>query len=210
MNTINKLQKEVIKENDLYNWFDDYPWLTGYLGDIDSSIWFLGENPSLNQVNRQSKRTTLSENLQWNSSAGDHLLREAITEAGLKEGDPFDNKGWKTYITNVIKEPEIVNERNRKKTDSQYWKKQAEMWLPVLQEQINTGKPKLLITLGGQADKIFKYMLKLGLQAPQHKKIHHYSYIMLRPEAGTKRGPRHPDRIKEFKSSIKTIANEHF
>jgi hypothetical protein len=207
MNEIIQSQIEVIKSNNLYNWFDDYPWLTGYLGDINSPIWFLGENPSLSQVNKQSKKSTFNENLQWNASAGDQLLREALTEAGLKKGDVSKNSGWACYITNVIKEPEIVNERNRKKSDSSYWKKQAEMWLPVLQNQLDIGSPKLIVTFGGQADKIFRHMVKLGLKSPKQIKIHHYSYIMLRPEASTKRGPRHPDRISEFKLSIQQLAN---
>ena len=83
------------------------------------------------------------------------------------------------------------------------------MWLPVLQKQIDIGQPKIIITLGGQAEKIFKYMLKGGLNSPKYIKIHHYSYIMLRPEASTKRGPRHPERIAEFKSSIKEIAEKY-
>jgi len=206
MNELVNLQKEVISENGLNDWFDDFPWLTGYIGDISSPIWFLGENPSLSQVDKQSKKTNLDENLQWNASAGDQLLREAITEAGLKSGNPENNEGWKCYISNVIKEPEIVNERNRKKSDSSYWKEQAKMWQPVLQKQIEIGEPKLIVTLGGQADKIFRYMLKNGLASPKHVKIHHYSYIMLRPESGTKRGPRHPERIKEFKDSIVQLA----
>lgn len=209
MSEIIEAQLETIASNNLYNWIDDYPWLTGYLGTINSSIWFLGENPSLNQVGKQAKKSILDENLQWNASAGDHLLRDALTEAGLKTGDPSSNYGWTCYITNVIKEPEIVNERNRKKSDSSYWKSQAEMWLPVLQKQIDLGSPKLLVTLGGQADKILRYMKKLGLKAPKHVKIHHYSYIMLRPESGTKRGPRHPDRIREFKLSVKHLADEN-
>ncbi|NTU45912.1 MAG: hypothetical protein HGA99_10445 [Chlorobiaceae bacterium] len=206
MNEIVNLQREVISENGLYDWFDDFPWLTGYIGDISSPIWFLGENPSLSQVDKQSRKENLNENLQWNASAGDQLLREAITEAGLKSGDPATNEGWKCYISNVIKEPEIVNKRNKKKSDSSYWKEQSDMWLPVLQKKIEIGSPKLIVTLGGQADKIFQYILKNKLVSPEHVKIHHYSYIMLRPESGTKRGPRHPERIKEFKESIVQLA----
>jgi hypothetical protein len=52
-------------------------------------------------------------------------------------------------------------------------------------------------------------MNKIGLMSPTIEQVHHYSYIMMRPEAGTRRGPRHPDRIKEFKQSIVDIANKY-
>ena len=125
------------------------------------------------------------------------------------ERDNFVDKHRKCYISNVIKEPELVKLRNSNKAAASYWKEQAEIWLPVLQKQIDIGAPNVIVTLGGQADKIFKYMVKLGLKAPESIKIHHYSYIMLRPEAGSKRGPRHPERMLEFKESIFEIARTY-
>ncbi len=199
--------KEIIQRDNLEDWFDDFPWLTGQLGNIDSPVWFIGENPSLYGVRNIDRRSVdKTENLQWNSSSGDKLLREALSEAGLKRGLPESNEGWECYITNAVKEPEIVNERNKKKRDSSYWKEQAERWMPVLQEQIHTGRPEVLVALGGQAEKILKYMITIGLQVPKIEKIHHYSYIMKRPEAGTRRGPGHPDRILGFKNSVREIA----
>lgn len=202
--------KETIYNSQLENWFHEFPWLTGFLGNPNSSIWFIGENPSLNGVKNVDKRSSeKTENLQWNSHDGDRLLRDAITEAGLKNGTPERNEGWNCYITNAIKEPEMVSERNEKKNNSQYWKEQAERWLLTLQKQIDTGNPKVLVLLGGQTEKIVKYMMKIGLKVPAIEKIHHYSYIMFRPEAATRRGPRHPSRIKEFKESVKLIANKY-
>ena len=81
--------------------------------------------------------------------------------------------------------------------------------MPILQKQIDIGRPEVLVALGGQAEKILKYMIKIGLKAPKIKKIHHYSYIMKRPEAGTRRGPGHPDRILEFKNSVRKIARSY-
>lgn len=202
--------KNTIYENQLHDWFIEFPWLTGYIGNPCSAVWFIGENPSLTGVKNVDKRSTeKTENLQWNSHDGDKLLREAITEAGLKSGKVDVNEKWNCYITNAIKEPELVGERNRKKRNSQYWKEQAERWLPILQNQIDSGNPKVLVALGGQSEKILKHMMKLGLKVPALEKIHHYSYIMMRPEAGARRGPRHPDRIKEFKESIKLIAKKY-
>jgi len=209
MPTIEKI-KDIIRVDEIYDWFVDFPWLTGFIGNENASIWFIGENPSLNGVKAVDKRSSVkTENLQWNSHDGDRLLREAITEAGLKFGNPETNQDWNCYITNAIKEPEIVRERNEKKRDSQYWKTQAERWLPVLQYQINSGNPQVLVALGGQAYKILNYMKRSGLSGPKIEKIHHYSYIMLRPEAGTHRGPRHPDRIAEFKASIKELVKRY-
>jgi hypothetical protein len=76
MKEIIEAQLKVIRENSLYNWFEDYPWLQGFIGNSSSPIWFLGENPSLSQVDKQSRKAELTENLQWNASAGDQLLRD--------------------------------------------------------------------------------------------------------------------------------------
>ena len=202
--------EEVIRESHLANWLEEYPWLIGYIGNPAAPIWFIGENPSLSGVEAVHRRSsTASANLQWNSHDGDRLLRESIAEAGLKSGAPESDEGWKCYITNAIKEPEIVAVRNERKRDARYWKEQAERWLPVLQEQINSGSPRVLVALGGQAHKILIHMKSLGLKCPPVTKINHYSYVMFRPEAGTRRGPRHPERISEFKSSIRTIAKTY-
>ena len=105
-------QKEVIKAQGLCDWFEKYPWLTGFIGDIHAPVWFLAENPSLSQLDKQAMKHDLNENLQWNASKGDCLLREAITDANLKTGDPKKNEGWKCYISNVDKEPDIAGKRN--------------------------------------------------------------------------------------------------
>ena len=210
METILDQIKKTISDYQLQDWLIEYPWLTGFLGNPKSSIWFIGENPSLKGVINVHKHNLVrNENLQWNSHDGDKLLREAITEAGLKKTTTDGNDNWSCYITNAIKEPEIVTERNIKKQKASYWRDQAERWLPILQMQIDKGNPKVLVLLGGQSEKIINYMIKHGLNAPATEKIHHYSYIMMRPEAGTHRGPRHPDRIQEFKDSIKKIASKY-
>jgi hypothetical protein len=201
--------ENVIRANGLDDWLQKYPWLIGFLGDPDFPVWFIGENPSLSGIEALQERSReTSENLQWNWHDGDRLLREAIVEAGLKNGDPGSNEGWRCYITNAIKEPEIVSVRNTLKRDARYWQRQTERWLPILQMQIDGGKPKILVTLGGQAHAILIHMITLGLKCPAVIKIDHYSYVMFRPEAGTHRGPRHPERIAKFKSSIAAIARK--
>lgn len=198
--------KRIIRDNHLYNYLRDYPWLTGYLGNPKSKVWFVGENPSLRGVrnvhNREHNRT---ENLQWNSHDGDRLFREALTEAGFKSGNPEKNAGWRCYITNVIKEPEIVKHRNERKRDSKYWKEQALCWLPLLQLQIDHGNPSVLVAIGRTAFTMLKYMKLSGLRAPNLDLIPHYSYIMFRPDSTTGLGPRHPRRTREFKNEVNRI-----
>ena len=202
-----KETKAVIRKHQLDNWLKAYPWLTGQLGKPTAKIWFIGENPSLSQVQKIDGRATeKTENLQWNASKADALFREAITEAGLKRGEAGKNKGWNCYITNSVKEPEIVKERNEKKGGRQYRKEQAERWLPVLQKQIDHGRPKVLVLLGGRVEEIIGDMKKLGLNHPPLEKIPHYSWIMSYPERKTGRGAGHPGRIKEYKNLFKAIA----
>jgi hypothetical protein len=201
---------KVIADNQLYDWFVDYPWLTGSIGDPKSPVWFIGENPSLSAVQAIDRRSSeKNQNLQWNSSSGDRLFREALAEAGLKSSPPGSPGGWKCFITNAIKEPEIVRERNEKKRDRNYWENQAERWLGVLQDQISSGAPKVLVALGGQTERILKHMEGLGLVGPAVERIHHYSYIMRRPEAASGRGPGHPDRVVEFKASVRELVDRY-
>ena len=209
--TIRDDVKRVIRDHHLEDWLGAYPWLTGCLGDPSASIWFIGENPSLAGVEAVDKRSRIkSENLQWNSHDGDRLFREAIVEAGLKAGLPEAEGGWRCYVTNAIKAPEVVALRNKKKSRSRYWKEQAEIWLPVLQRQIDSGKPKVLVALGEEVFKIVNYMKSRSLRCPPLEKISHYSYVMFRPEAGSKRGPIHHDRILEFKRSIHDLAQRYY
>ena len=200
-------QKDVIESHGLCDWFEKYSWLTGFIGDIHAPVWFLAENPSLSQIDKQAMKYDLNENLQWNASDGDRLLREAITEANLKTGDPKKNGGWKCYISNVDKEPDIAGKRG---SGSKFLKCRAKMWLPVLQKQVDLGSPNIIVTLGGNADYILRHMRGLGLCAPESENVHHYSFIMMRPErGGKKRGPRHPERIKEYKECIADIAKRY-
>ncbi len=210
MEKIIQLQRKIVQTNRLFDWFENYSWLDGFIGNINSPIWFIGENPSLTGIkNIDNRFLEKSSNLQWNASAGDTLLRESLTEAGLKNGDSNLNEGWHCYITNAIKEPEIVSKWKDKKRDSQFLKEKAKQWLSVLQLQIDMGKPKVLVALSGQSEKILNYMIKIGLKMPNLEKILHYSSIMFRPEVAIRKGFQHLERIKAFKSSIKTIAKEY-
>jgi hypothetical protein len=212
MNPIIEETKKIISKNHLPNYLDKFPWLTGYIGDIDSKIWFIGENPSMQGVeNVDARNTVKDENLQWNSHEGDWLLRDALTECGLKTGNPRENVGWNCYITNTIKLPEVVGKRNKEKNQNKnYLVSQIKQWMPLLQLQINIGNPKVLIAMGKTAFNILTQMRQLGLKTPELDIIPHYSYIMLRPDPKRKLGPRHPLRIKEYKEEVLRIKNKYF
>ena len=201
-------QKDAINAHDLWDWFEEYPWLTGFIGDIHAPVWFLAENPSLSRLEEKAEKGASNENDQWNASAGDCLLREALTEAGLKTGDPKKDEGWKCYISNVDKEPEKVKERDEKvKKDSNYLRQRAEIWRPVLQKQIDLGSPNIIVTLGNNADDILKHMKLRIPESTRITKIYHYTYIMNYPESGGKRRDAgDPERKKEYKDRIADIA----
>jgi hypothetical protein len=202
--------RETIAAHNLPEWLDEFPWLTGYLGDPQSPVWFVGENPSLGAVRRIDGRASAkTENLQWNCHAGEtRMFREALTEAGLKTGDLCANSGWRCYITNAVKAPEVVKYRNAQKTVARM-RKDASIWWPVLQYQIDRGKPFMLVAIGGQSYKLLLQMRELGLRTPEITRIDHYSYVMLRPDKKTGLGPRAPARIAHFKASILEIARRY-
>ena len=109
---------KVIRDHALCDWFNEYPWLTGSLGNLKARVWFLGEYPSRAAVAKVDNRAKaggfeITANLQWSCLEDSaKLWREAVTEAGLKVGEPCDDSGWNCYITNIIKEPQIPSEFN--------------------------------------------------------------------------------------------------
>ena len=206
MDRVDKIIKEIIRARKIYNWLKDYPWLKGYIGERNYPVWFVAENPSLRAAKRVRDRSTReSDNLQWNAHAGDRLFREALVKAGFKTGDPLDGEGWKCYITDIIKEPEIVKDRNLKKSDSSYWKNQAMNWLPVFLEEIRLGRPEVLVAVGNQTRVILEFLRKKGVSLPGIDQIQHYSYIMFRPDNKTRLGPGHAKRKRDFIASVKRI-----
>jgi hypothetical protein len=206
MDPISKEIGETIKAHKIYNWLNEYSWIKGYIGDRSYPVWFVAENPSLRGVKRVHDRNTIaSDNLQWNAHAGDWLFREALVKAGFKTGDPLDGEGWKCYITDIIKEPEIVKDRNLKKGDSSYWKNQAMKWLAVFLEEIRLGRPEVLVAVGNQTRVILEFLRKKDVSLPRIDQIRHYSYIMFRPDNKAGLGPGHAKRKRDFIASVKRI-----
>ena len=205
--------KKVIRDHALCDWFNEYPWLTGSLGNLKSPVWFLGEYPSCTAVAKVDKKANANDikspaNLQWSClDDSAKLWREAVTEAGLKVGNPCDDSGWNCYITNIIKEPQTPGNFNIQPISK--IKEEAERWQSVLQLELCLGAPKVLVVMGQRASKVLEHLKKNGLQCPTTMKIPSYAYIMTKPDNKLKLGPRHPARIEIYKLRIAYIAALH-
>ena len=212
-NRINSEIKKIILDHALCNWFTEYPWLTGSLGELKACVWFLGEYPSRTAVANVVKKAKASgieitPNLQWSClDDSAKLWREAVTEAGLKVGNPCDESGWNCYITNFIKEPQIPSEFNTQSILK--IKEEAERWQSVLQSELCLGAPKVLVVMGERANKVLEHLKKNGLRCPPTVKIPSYSYIITKPDNILNLGPRHPARIELYKLRIADIAAHH-
>ena len=179
----------------------DHPWLTGWLGDVTSPVWFVAENPSARQVDRIHSATATPE-AQWAASRGDRLLREAMVEAGLKEGLPLGPGGWRCYITNVMKSEVRVKEWNGTKKSEQL--AVAEAWAPVLRYELEAGQPRKLLVLGGKAFDALTHLQRHRLidSLPPIERLDHYSYVMMRPDRQRQLPPGDPVRQLAWKQSV--------
>ena len=210
---INLAITKVIRDHALCDWFNEYPWLTGSLGNLKSPVWFLGEYPSCAAVAKVDKKanangTELTPNLQWSCiDDSAKLWREAVTEAGLKVGNPCDDSGWNCYITNIIKEPQTPRVLNTQPISK--IKEEAELWRSVLQLELCLGAPKVLVVMGERANKLLEHLKENGLQCPSTVKIPSYAYIITKPDNILKLGPKHPARIELYKLRIAYIAALH-
>ncbi len=182
----------------------EHPWLTGSLGDPHSGIFFLAENPSLSMVERATNPEggPLSPEAQWYASKGDRLFREALVEARFKDPQWNSIGGWHCYITNVIKEADYAEKWKKKTMEAR--RDAAKAWAPVLRWQLEQSAPRLVVLMGGKVEKHIQHLEKLDLiSLPQTRKIHHYSYIGLRPQG--KLGPMHPERVKAYRNEMLNI-----
>jgi hypothetical protein len=163
---------------------EEFPWLTGSLGDPFARVWFVAENPSLTQVRRAGGRTA---DQQWSVSRGDKLLRNALYRHGFKTGDPLSPGGWRCYITDVIKSADVVREWRANSGEVQ--RTVAEWWAPVLTYELVQGQPEYLVALGTKADKLPTHLEDGALipALPPRRRIYHYSFVGCGPSATTRR-----------------------
>jgi hypothetical protein len=181
----------------LFDHRQQYPWLTGALGNPDSGIWFIAENPSLTQVERVRNPDggPPTPEAQWWASQGDKLLRKMLVKHGFKDGSIESPGGWNCYITNVIKETDYTN-RWREKTQAAR-DHAALIWSSVLAWELEQTKPKYMVVFGQAAEKYLSFLQSLGkIHLPPYERIQHYAYIGQRAEG--KLGPMHPDRVERY------------
>jgi hypothetical protein len=178
-----------------------HPWLVGWLGDPAAATWLISENPSATQIARIHSSFATPES-QWAASRGDRLLREALVEHGLKTGSPFDQGGWRCYLTNVMKSKVFVKDWNGTPAAQQL--RVAEVWAPVLRFELEVGHPMVVIVLGGKAERALRHLEKQCLvpKPPSMHRIDHYSYVMHRPDNRRGLGPGHPLRQQEWRAAL--------
>jgi hypothetical protein len=185
----------------------DYPWLFGALGEPASGIWFIGENPSLGQVERvrdpQGGRPTPE--AQWWASRGDRLFRDLLVKHGFKRSPPDAHGGWECYITNVIKEADYSGRWRGSPAERR--RAAAQAWLPVLRWELEQSLPHLVVALGQTVRKTLADLEGRGLRLPRVETIQHYSYVALRPRG--KQGPMHPERVAEYDEEFRSLASIH-
>ena len=177
---------------------DRFPWLTGSLGNPRSGVFFVAENPSLGQVERATNpgggEPTVE--AQWFASRGDRLFRESLISAGFKEGAWDSIGGWNCYISNLIKEADYAEKWKERGQGYRY--SAAEVWAEVFRWELETGRPRLVVTMGKQVEKLVEYLnCSDRLELPSVMYIDHYSYVAFRPSG--KIGPMHPDRVAAYR-----------
>jgi uracil DNA glycosylase superfamily protein len=158
---------------------EEFPWLYGALGQVPSRVMLVCENPSLAGVEKANFRTingrqpTIED--QWAGGPTSNCikrLRPALCEVGLKVTPPDRPGGWRCYITNVIKEADVVKDFVARDKQSI-----AMQWADVLAWEIEQVRPSVIFTLGAAATKLVRTLQDRSLipAFPRPYKVMHYS-----------------------------------
>jgi hypothetical protein len=142
-----------------------YPWLYGALGAVPSDVMFVCENPSLSGVARAHVQTIDGNQpdieAQWwggPRNAAAVRFRVALHELGLKTTPPSARGGWNCYITNVVKEANIV--KDQRKLDVRERRAQAVHWADLLSWELTQVRPRYVFAVGGQAAMALRHLRK--------------------------------------------------
>ena len=190
-----------------------HPWLTGWLGDPFSGLWFVGEKPALGQVKLQTQRGWHSDpNGQWNSSAGDKLFRRTLVKTGFKSPPAEAPGGWRAYITNAVKSAHIVHEyRAQCRSDI---REMENIWAPVLAWELEMTQPRLVVAMGKHAmSALVRLDSERAIRLPRVGgkislvEVAHYAYIGQRADAGRRLGPMHPIRVAEYEQQFLGVSD---
>ena len=140
---------------------------------------FICENPSLTGVEKAHVRTMSgggpSIEDQWCGGVGSNCVkrfRPALCELGLKTTAPLEPGGWRCYITNVIKEADVVGDFNTRNKEEL-----AAAWADILAWEIQQVSPKTIFTVGKASSNLVAFLQnrKLIPAAPRPHKVMHYS-----------------------------------
>jgi hypothetical protein len=159
----------------------EYEWLHGALGEVPSDVMFICENPSAAGVARAQIDTVDGGapdiEAQWwggRKNPAAKRFRVALHRLGLKTSPPTMKGGWRCYITNVIKEMNVVGDH--RKLRSADYREMARTWAPILQWEINQVRPAYVFTVGHRAhDRIRSLVRERAIQLPEPKLVNHYS-----------------------------------
>lgn len=192
---------------EMYDHRPEFPWLTGAVGEPVSGIWFVGENPSLGQVERvrDPQGGPPTHEAQWWASRGDRLFRDLLVKHGFKCSSPEAHGGWQCYITNLIKEADYAGRWRGSPIERR--RRAALVWLPVLRWELEQSLPHLVVALGQTVRKALSELERRGLRLPRVETVQHYSYVALRPRG--KQGPMHPERVAEYNEEFRRISSIH-
>lgn len=191
----------------LYDHRLDHPWLTGALGAPESGVWFVGENPSLRQVERVTdpQGGPPTEEAQWWASKGDRLFREMLVKHGFKASPPHEHGGWRCYITNLIKEADYAAHWRGSSAERQ--QEAARLWAPVLSWELEQSRPLLIVALGKIVRDILAQHAERGMQLPMIETVQSYTYVAQRPRGNQR--PGHPERVQEYSQEFAAVAALH-
>jgi len=155
-----------------------YGWLYGAWGSVPARAMFVCENPSLEGCEATHNETSADErdgNIQWNGDFRARRFRRALCRAGLKEPPAESDKGWRCYITNVVKEVDIAGDYGKLAQSRKVVK--AEQWADVLAWEWSMVKPARVFAVGEAAYRVLR-RLQSGKLIPGRPGIHqilHYS-----------------------------------
>jgi hypothetical protein len=185
---------------------NEHPWLAGALGDPGAPVWFIGELPSLRQVERARSPdgSAPTPEAQWWASPGDQLFRKMLVAHGFKDGTLDSPGGWRCYITNVIKEADYAGDWRR--SSKERVRLTLDRWMPVLAWEIRHGAPRVVVALGDSVRRHLDYLATRGLRLPKRATIWSYVYVASRPDG--KRGPMHPERVAEYSRQSRKFLRE--
>jgi hypothetical protein len=156
-------------------------WLCGALGAVPADTLFICENPSLTGVRNAAVATVDNGapdiEAQWWGGPGNNAacrFRRLLVEFGLKAGAVASKGDWACYITNLVKEANIVGHQRRLTAAEQ--RQQARDWVDVLAWEIEQVQPRVVILVGQQAQHKFSVLQRERLMpAIEWHPMSHYS-----------------------------------